>query len=96
METDQILDLFDTGPSGPSTSSASTSTLALPPPGGANNSANGIDIDKADETEHVDATTGQVKEKGKKGWMDDLDELWDARGYEEEFDLGGFMRSMKM
>ena len=48
------------------------------------------------EEEMVDATTGQVREKGKKGWMDDLDELWDEKGYEQEFDLGGFMKSMKM
>lgn len=44
----------------------------------------------------VDVTTGEVKEKGKKGWLDDLGELWDERGYEEEFDLGGFMKTMKM
>ena len=88
METDQILDLFNISSSDP------TSTAALPPP--PNNS---MDVDgKAGgrEEEMVDATTGQVREKGKKGWMDDLDELWDQRGYEEEFDLGGFMKSMKM
>ncbi len=45
----------------------------------------------------IDVTTGEVvKEKGKKGWLDDLGELWDERGYEEEFDLGGFMKTMKM
>ena len=44
----------------------------------------------------VDVTTGKVKEKGKKGYLDDLGELWDERAYEEEFDLGGFLRTMKM
>ena len=44
----------------------------------------------------VDVTTGEVKEKGKKGWLDDLGELWDERAYEEEFDLGGFLKTMKM
>lgn len=39
---------------------------------------------------------GEVKEKGKKGWLDDLGELWDEKGYEEEFDLGGFLKTMKM
>ena len=48
------------------------------------------------EEDMVDATTGEVKEKGKKGWLDDLGELWDERGYEEEFDLGGFLKTMKM
>ncbi len=49
------------------------------------------------EEDMIDVTTGEVvKEKGKKGWLDDLGELWDERGYEEEFDLGGFMKTMKM
>ena len=48
------------------------------------------------EEDMVDVTTGEVKEKGKKGWLDDLGELWDERGYEEEFDLGGFLKTMKM
>lgn len=48
------------------------------------------------EEDMVDVTTGEVKEKGKKGWLDDLGELWDERAYEEEFDLGGFLKTMKM
>jgi len=48
------------------------------------------------EEDMVDVTTGEVKEKGKKGWLDDLGELWDETGYEEEFDLGGFLKTMKM
>lgn len=47
------------------------------------------------EEDMIDATTGEVREKGKKGWLDDLGELWDDKQYEEEFDLDGFLRSMK-
>ena len=46
------------------------------------------------EEDMVDAT-GEVREKGKKGWLDDLGELWDDKQYEEEFDLDGFLKSMK-
>jgi TATA-binding protein-associated factor len=45
------------------------------------------------EEDMVDAT-GEVREKGKKGWLDDLGELWDDKQYEEEFDLDGFLKSM--
>ena len=46
------------------------------------------------EEDMVDAT-GEVREKGKKGWLDDLGELWDDKQYEEEFDLDGFLKTMK-
>lgn len=45
------------------------------------------------EEDLVDAT-GEVREKGKKGWLDDLGELWDDKQYEEEFDLGAFLGKM--
>lgn len=48
----------------------------------------------ADGEDAVDAT-GEVREKGKKGWLDDLGELWDDRQYEEEFSLDGFLKNMK-
>jgi TATA-binding protein-associated factor len=38
---------------------------------------------------------GEVKEKGKKGWLDDLGELWDDRQYQEEYNLDSFLASMK-
>ncbi|KAL2866684.1 DNA-binding ATPase [Aspergillus lucknowensis] len=38
---------------------------------------------------------GEVKEKGKKGWLDDLDELWDERQYEAEYNLDSFLSTMK-
>jgi len=59
--------------------------------------ADGIDKPSAgDEREEdmVDAT-GEVREKGKKGWLDDLGELWDDKQYEEEFNLDGFLQTMK-
>ncbi|PQE19039.1 putative MOT1-transcriptional accessory protein [Rutstroemia sp. NJR-2017a WRK4] len=46
------------------------------------------------EEDMVDAT-GEVREKGKKGWLDDLGELWDGKEYEESFDLEEFLKSMK-
>jgi TATA-binding protein-associated factor len=46
------------------------------------------------EEDMVDAT-GEVREKGKKGWLDDLGELWDDKQYEEEFSLDGFLANMK-
>lgn len=92
METDQILDLFDI-------SSTDNAPAALPPPPSTNNVDNitgGKDAKDAAAVDMVDVTTGQVREKGKKGYLDDLGELWDERAYEEEFDLGGFLRTMKM
>lgn len=55
-------------------------------------SLNGGDGER--EEDMVDAT-GEVREKGKKGWLDDLGELWDDKQYEEEFDLQGFLGKMK-
>ena len=43
----------------------------------------------------VDEVTGEVKEKGKKGFLDDLGELWDESQYEEEYNLDDFMARMK-
>ncbi|KAL4919324.1 hypothetical protein BDW62DRAFT_43843 [Aspergillus aurantiobrunneus] len=38
---------------------------------------------------------GELKEKGKKGWLDDLGELWDDRQYQEEYNLDSFLSTMK-
>lgn len=38
---------------------------------------------------------GEIKEKGKKGWLNDIGELWDDRQYEEEYNLDSFLASMK-
>lgn len=49
-----------------------------------------------EETEGaIDEATGEVREKGKKGWLDDLGELWDDKVYEEEFALDGFLKTMQ-
>ena len=82
METDQILDLFNL--------SEESSTNALPAPPKDSTDA------EADASQMVDVETGQVKEKGKKGYLDEIGELWDTGGYEEEFDLGGFLKTMKV
>jgi len=54
----------------------------------------GLGGEGREEEDMVDAT-GEVREKGKKGWLDEIGELWDDRQYEEEFDLGGFLEKMK-
>jgi TATA-binding protein-associated factor len=48
------------------------------------------------EEDMVDVTTGEVREKGKKGWLDDIGELWDDKQYEEEYDLDSYLRTMKV
>ncbi|PGH20438.1 hypothetical protein AJ80_03584 [Polytolypa hystricis UAMH7299] len=50
---------------------------------------NGNEVDMVD----ID---GEVREKGKKGWMDDLGELWDDRQYQEEYNLDSFLETMKV
>ena len=79
METDQILDLFN----------LSNDSEDMPPPP-SNGDVNG---NAGEEEDAVDAT-GEVREKGKKGWLDDLGELWDDKQYEESFDLEGFLERM--
>lgn len=58
-----------------------------PPPGGADVNGDSVEDDAVD-------ATGEVREKGKKGWLDDLGELWDDKQYEESFDLDGFLERM--
>jgi TATA-binding protein-associated factor len=45
--------------------------------------------------EHMVDINGEVKEKGKKGFLDDLGELWDDKQYEEEYNLDSFLATMK-
>ena len=82
METDQILDLFNLG--------ETAEGIDKPTLNGQDEAGGG----GGREEDMVDAT-GEVREKGKKGWLDDLGELWDDKQYEEEFDLDGFLKSMK-
>ena len=79
METDQILDLFNMGETDPNLSLDSDDRKPT---------------DGVDENDAVDAE-GNLREKGKKGVLDELTELWDERQYEEEFNLDGFLATMK-
>lgn len=80
MDTDQILDLFSLGDTGPG-------MITDKPEGG------GLD---GREEDMVDVETGDVRQPGKKApWLEDLGELWDNRQYEESFDLDGFLKTMQ-
>lgn len=79
MQTDQILDLFNVGDIDGGGMSLEESTKDP----NAINEADAVDIE------------GNVREKGKKGVLDELTELWDDRQYEEEFNLDGFLATMK-
>ncbi|KAH8595680.1 putative helicase mot1 [Bisporella sp. PMI_857] len=57
--------------------------------------AEGIDKPGEEREEDMVDATGEVREKGKKGWLDDLAELWDDKQYEEEFDMTGFLKTMR-
>jgi TATA-binding protein-associated factor len=65
----------------------STDSSALPPPPA--DDQQGVTEDDA-----VDAT-GALREKGKRGFLDEIGELWDEKQYEEEFNLDGFLQSMR-
>lgn len=81
MDTDQILDLFNLGESGPG--------LITEKP-----NENGLDSMTGREEDMVDLETGDVRQPGKKAWLDDLGDLWDDKQYEESFDLDDFMKKM--
>ena len=73
---------------GPTTSPGSS----LPPP--PSNDKNAIEASGISEENAVDAE-GNLREKGKKGFLDEIGELWDEKQYEDEFDLEGFLGRMK-
>ncbi|KAF4121340.1 hypothetical protein GMORB2_2302 [Geosmithia morbida] len=82
MDTDQILDLFSLGDSGPSLISDKPN----------NGGGDGIE---GREEDMVDLETGDVlRQPNKKPWLDDLGELWDNKQYEESFDLDDFMKTI--
>lgn len=81
MDTDQILDLFDVGADDKFSKGAASAK---------DKTTNG----DTREEDQVDAM-GQVKEKGKQGWLDGLGELWDQGQYEEEYNLDEFLGKMK-
>ncbi|GJN77454.1 TATA-binding protein-associated factor mot1 [Purpureocillium lilacinum] len=78
MDTDQILDLFNLGDSGPNLISDKPQ-----------NEVDGREEDMVDlETGDV------LRQPTKKPWLEDLGELWDSKQYEESFDLDDFMKNM--
>lgn len=81
METDQILDLFNVSASG-------AEDVAPAPP-----DPNSTDVNM-NEDDAVDAT-GEVREKGKRGFLDEIGELWDEKQYEEEYNLDSFIAGLK-
>lgn len=87
MGTDQILDLFNVSASdsvdGAGAGSADIGSFGL------DSAADDVVEDNA-----VDAT-GAVRERGKKGLLDDLTDLWDERQYAEEYDLDAFLKTMR-
>ncbi|KAK3937632.1 hypothetical protein QBC46DRAFT_344404 [Diplogelasinospora grovesii] len=80
MDTDQILDLFSLGDTGPGLISDKPA----------------MDSIEGREEDMVDIETGDVRQPGKKAaWLDGLGELWDNSQYEESFDLDGFLKTMQ-
>jgi TATA-binding protein-associated factor len=78
MDTDQILDLFSLGESGPDL------ITDQPQHGMEGREEDMVDIETGDV----------LRQPGKKAWLDDLGELWDNKQYEESFDLDDFMKTM--
>lgn len=55
-------------------------------------------IEKPAETGNEESMidiNGELKEKGKKAFLDDIGELWDDRQYEEEYNLDSYLATMK-
>jgi TATA-binding protein-associated factor len=84
METDQLLDLFNV---------SSAETAGEVAPLAAADAANGTAA-TVSENDAVDAT-GEVRVKGKRDLLDDMQALWDESQYREEYDLESFLKSMK-
>jgi len=48
-----------------------------------------------DGSENVVDAEGNVIKKGTKNVLEDLSELWDEKEYEEEYDMGDYLSSLK-
>ena len=93
METDQILDLFNLS------SESTDPSAALDTSSDPNNiTANGnAAMIEGREEDMLDVATGEVKEKGKKGWLDGVGDLVADEGvYEREYDLEGFVGRLRV
>ncbi|KAA8644710.1 hypothetical protein EYZ11_012878 [Aspergillus tanneri] len=60
----------------------------------AENAEKPSELTMGNEVDMVDID-GEVKEKGKKGYLDDIEELWDDQQYQEEYNLESFLAKMK-
>lgn len=80
MDTDQILDLFNLGDSGPN--------LITDKP------KDGVEGREEDMVDLETGDVRQPGTK-KPAWLDDLGDLWDNKQYEESFDLDGFLKTMQ-
>ena len=78
MDTDQILDLFSLGDTGPSLIS--------------DKPKDGMDGREEDMVDIETGDVRQPGKKA--AWLDDLGDLWDKNQYEESFDLDGFLKTM--
>lgn len=93
MDTNEILDLFNLDDAG-------SNLLTDRGGGGGGGGGSGGDAGGGGgggvrEEDMVDIETGDVRQPGKKAaWLEELDELWDNRQYEESFDLDGFLKTM--
>lgn len=79
MDTDQILDLFNLGESGPSLIS--------------DNSKDNIEGREEDMVDIETGEVRQPGKRA--AWLDGLGELWDNSQYEESFDLDGYLKTMQ-
>ncbi|KAK4169378.1 hypothetical protein QBC43DRAFT_307577 [Cladorrhinum sp. PSN259] len=79
MDTDQILDLFNLGDSGPSLIS--------------DNPKDNIEGREEDMVDIETGDVRQPGKRA--AWLDGLGELWDNSQYEESFDLDGYLKTMQ-
>ncbi|KAK4192120.1 putative TATA-binding protein-associated factor MOT1 [Podospora australis] len=79
MDTDQILDLFNLGDSGPSLISDKPN--------------DGIEGREEDMVDIETGDVRQPGKKA--AWLEGLGELWDNSQYEESFDLDGYLKTMR-
>ena len=92
METDQILDLFNLSSESQLDSSTTLDTTSTAKTNGTTTAGDGREEDSM-----LDVATGEVKEKGKKGWLDGVGDLVaDEAVYEREYDLEGFVRGLRV
>jgi TATA-binding protein-associated factor len=58
--------------------------------------AGGSSLKTGDSTENGVDAEGNLIKKGGKSILEDLNELWDEKEYEEEYDMGDYLSSLKI